>query len=86
MEIFACPNRRFLGNYLSKRQAGRVLAKSLQGCMDGLTTEHSFDSQVRPKKKSFLFPVTLLNKFLFKKIHTLKFFPPSGLPINLKRA
>ena len=29
MEIFACPNRRFLGNYLSKRQVERVLAKSL---------------------------------------------------------
>ena len=27
--MFACPNRRFLGNYLSKRQVGRVLAKSL---------------------------------------------------------
>ena len=26
---FACPKRRFSGNYLSKRQAGRVLAKSL---------------------------------------------------------
>ena len=29
IENFACPNRRFLGNYLSKRQVGRVLAKSL---------------------------------------------------------
>ena len=29
LEIFACPNRRFLGNYLSTRQVGRVLAKSL---------------------------------------------------------
>ena len=29
IEIFACPNGRFLGNYLSKRQAGQVLAKSL---------------------------------------------------------
>ena len=29
LDIFACPSRRFLGNYLSKRQAGRVLAKSL---------------------------------------------------------
>ena len=25
----ACPNKRFSGNYLSKRQVGRVLAKSL---------------------------------------------------------
>ena len=24
IENFACPNRRFLGNYLSKRQVGRV--------------------------------------------------------------
>ena len=30
IENFACPNRRFLGNYLSKRQIGRVLAKSLK--------------------------------------------------------
>ena len=31
--MFACPNRRFLGNYLSKRQVGQVLAKSLVlGC------------------------------------------------------
>ena len=29
IEIFACPNWRFFGNYLSKRQVGRVLAKSL---------------------------------------------------------
>ena len=29
IEMFACPNRRFLGNSLSKRQVGRVLAKSL---------------------------------------------------------
>ena len=32
IEIFACPNRRFLGNYLSKRQVGWDLAKSLVGC------------------------------------------------------
>ena len=29
IENFACTNRRFLGNYLSKRQVGRVLAKPL---------------------------------------------------------
>ena len=29
IEISACPNWRFLGNYLSKRQVGWVLAKSL---------------------------------------------------------
>ena len=29
IEIFACPDRRFLGNYLSKTEVGRVLAKSL---------------------------------------------------------
>ena len=29
IENFACQNRRFLGNYLSKRQVRRVLAKSL---------------------------------------------------------
>ena len=29
IEIFACPKRSFSGNYMSKRQAGRVLAKSL---------------------------------------------------------
>ena len=29
INFFACPNRWFLGNYLSKRQVGRVLAKSL---------------------------------------------------------
>ena len=34
IEIFACPNRRFLGNYLSKRQVGQVLAKSLVGSVD----------------------------------------------------
>ena len=30
LETFACPNRWFLGNYLSKRQARRVVAKSLR--------------------------------------------------------
>ena len=33
VEIYACPNRCFLGNYLSKRQAGWVLAKSLKLCL-----------------------------------------------------
>ena len=33
MEFFACPNRRFLGNYLSKRQVGWFLAKSLIMCI-----------------------------------------------------
>ena len=37
IEVFSCPNRRFLGNYLSKRQAGRVLAKSL---LRGPVCEH----------------------------------------------
>ena len=27
--LVSCPNRRFIGNYLSKRQVGRVLDKSL---------------------------------------------------------
>ena len=27
--MFACPNRRSFANYLSKKQVGRVLAKSL---------------------------------------------------------
>ena len=38
IEIFTCPNRRFLGNYLSKRQVGRVLAKSLLGGKGRLNT------------------------------------------------
>ena len=32
IEIFSCRNRRFSGNYLSKGQGGRVLAKSLRHC------------------------------------------------------
>ena len=39
---------------------------------------------IRPKKISCLFPVTLPNKFLFKKKTSLKFFPPSQLSINAK--
>ena len=34
IENFACPERRFSGNYLSKRQAGWVLAESLESTPD----------------------------------------------------
>ena len=38
-------------------------------------------------KRKLLFPVTLYpNKFLFKRIPTLKFFLPSQLPIKVKHA
>ena len=41
---------------------------------------------LRPKNKSCLFPVTLPEKFLFKKIPTLKFFQLSRLQIIKKHA
>ena len=36
IENFACPNRRFLGNYLSKRQVGRVLVPAWKRKWGGL--------------------------------------------------
>ena len=38
ISVEPCPNRRFLGDYLSKRQAGRVLAKSLRPNPKSLST------------------------------------------------
>ena len=87
IEIFTCPNRRFLGNNLSKRQVGQVLAKSLN-----ITTWQAEDDSNLPcsasnvliessKFNSPLFDgvvgqVTIGKNFLihFKFVYNLTFF------------
>ena len=45
IEIFACPKRRILGDYLSKRQVGQFLAKSLGTNNCWLVEEYTTNGQ-----------------------------------------
>ena len=78
IEIFACPNRRFLGNYLSKRQVGQDLAKSVYRMIDFIIQQNLhkmirsiiYKSYLLAMQSKDLLSLTVLN--IFGSSHVLK--------------